>query len=267
MDIQSLLSGVALGKDTSGNFKPSIKGLAVRRPDGKFVVHDGQQMLDVSDLTLDGADNFIYRLPMQSVKQGDVIITSDSPFSVLFVQDVSDNGKLSGLDPHTNTVVEYIPPANLLNIHFFVKVVSLLDGLAGDMERDNLLPLLLLNNKSNDGLTTVLLMQALGGTSLDSKNLLPLLLLLGNKNDSNKTGDSLTTLLLLQTFGGKALDSNSMLLLLLLGDNKSDGLETLLLMQALEGNKNPLTGLLGHSSTSSDSDIEATALRKSYHKA
>lgn len=267
MDMQTLLGGVALGKDTSGNFKPSMKGLAVRRPDGKFYVHDGQQMLDVNDLTLDGADNYIYRLPVQSVKQGDLIITSDSPFSILYVQDVSKEGQLSGLNPYTNTVEQYIPPANLLNIHFFVKVVSLLDGLAGDRESDNLLPLLLLSNKSNDGLTPLLLMQALGGTSLESKNLLPLLLLLGNKNDSSKTGDSLTTLLLLQAFGGKALDSNNMLLLLLLGDNKSDGLETLLLMQALEGNKNPFTGLLGHSSTSSDSDSEATALRKSHHTA
>lgn len=40
MDLKSIFGGVLIGRDTSGNVKPSIKGLAVRVADGKFVARD-----------------------------------------------------------------------------------------------------------------------------------------------------------------------------------------------------------------------------------
>src|SRR6266487_2094120 len=216
MDFKSIFGGIAIGKDISGNFKLSFKGLAIRASDDKFVAKDGDQFLDVTDLTLDGTENFVYRLPVQNVNNGDVVIMSENPFTVMFVQNVDQDGTtISGYVPQTGTIESWFPTTNVLNVQFFVKVVSLLDGLGGD----------------NTG----------------ANNLLPLLLL-GKRGNGSNSDDSLTALLMLQAFGGKTLDGNNLLPLLLLSGSKGDGLETLLLMQGLGGGKNSLGNLLGNGS-------------------
>jgi hypothetical protein len=48
MNMQSLLGGIAIGKDSSGNFRPSLKGLAVRIEKNRFVGLDDGQLLDVT---------------------------------------------------------------------------------------------------------------------------------------------------------------------------------------------------------------------------
>src|SRR5262245_43015815 len=101
MNISSILNGIAIGKDTSGNFKLTPEGLAVRTtPSGKFVVSKGDQLLDVTDLTFDGGETFVYRLPVQrkDLKPGDIVITAENPLEVLFVRQVHQNGRLTGLD-------------------------------------------------------------------------------------------------------------------------------------------------------------------------
>ena len=212
MNIKSIFGGAAIGKDMSGNFKLSFKGLAVRTGDHNYVAKDGGHLIDVTDLTLDGTESFVYRLPVQSVECGDVIIMSETPFKVMFVQEVHEDGqKLLGSVAQTGTIESWSPATNLFNFQFFVKVVSLLDGFGGDISTNNLLPLLLL----------------------------------GDRGTGSKSDDSLTTLLMLQTLGGKALEGNSLLPLLLLTGNKSDGLETLLLLQGLGGDKNLLGNLVG----------------------
>jgi hypothetical protein len=135
MNLNSILNGVSIGKDTSGNFKLSLEGLAVRTSDGKFLAVKKDRLLDVSELTLDGADGFVYRLPVQKrdVERGDLIITSENPFSVVFVDGVENDGSVKGVDPGTHERVEYIPPTNVLvDVHLYVKVVSLLGGFAFD---------------------------------------------------------------------------------------------------------------------------------------
>jgi hypothetical protein len=197
MDLTSLLGGISIGRDTSGNFKPSIKGLAVRTPDGKYLVPDGDHTLDVTDLTLDNADSYVYRLPVQHATRGDLIITSENPLAVFLIQEETGGGHLKGLNLITNTLEEYVPPTNLLNMRFYIKVVSLLDGLGDGMNVQNLLPLLLLTGsngaKGNDGL---LLLLASSAGKLDSNNLLPLLLL------QDSSTDGLVALMLAQTLTG-----------------------------------------------------------------
>jgi len=119
MNVQSLFGGASIGKDVSGNFKVSLKGLAVRAtPEGKFVTKDGDHFLDVTDLTLDGTERFIYRLPVPSVEPGDVVVMSDTPFATMFVQHVAEDGTLEGYVPQTSTTERYVATVNLLNIQF-----------------------------------------------------------------------------------------------------------------------------------------------------
>ena len=62
MNLQSLFGNVTLGKDASGNLKQSLRGLAVRASaDGKFIARDGDQYVDVTELTIEGGENYVYQ--------------------------------------------------------------------------------------------------------------------------------------------------------------------------------------------------------------
>jgi hypothetical protein len=206
MDVKSLFGGVAIGKDTSGNLKPSFNRLAVKDWAGRFVSMDPdhETLIDNVNFVIDGADSYVYRIPVKEVNKGDVIIKSDNPFDALFVLE-QDNGQITGLNPLTKNRETYSPPHNLLlqGAQFFVKAISLVDAVGdGDFGR-NLLPLILLS----DGFGT--------GT--------------GNTGSSS----NLTSLILLQTLGGRAIDLNKLLPFLVLSDSKGDGAEKLLALQGL----------------------------------
>jgi hypothetical protein len=205
MNIQSIISSVAIGKDTSGNFKQSMYGLAVRSgPDGKFVARHEGELVDVTDLTFDGTENLVYRLPKKKLTpKKDIIIRSDNPFSVLFVDEVG-GGTVRGIDPATGEVQEYRPVTNLLNTHFFVAAVGPESLLGKDEGNDD--------------------------------NELLLLLLLGNQGTGVNTADPLTTLLLMRSLGSKEIDSKALMMLLLLrGGASGGGNDSLALMLALQG--------------------------------
>jgi hypothetical protein len=126
---QQLLGCIQIGKDTTNNFAWSLSGLAILRADGTYVAkdEDGEGLLDVTPLILAGVAPCVFRLPVETVGRGDLIVTSDCPFSVLFVLKVDDYaGRIRCLDPLCGEIVEYSRPASLF-FNFFVKVVSLYD--------------------------------------------------------------------------------------------------------------------------------------------
>jgi len=203
----SIFGGVSIGKDTSGYVIPSVKGLAVKVSEDRYVARENNQLVDVGGFIIDGGGKYVYRIPVRrdQVAAGDLLITSQDPFRALFVDAVEEDGTISGVDPSASVKVEYIRPDNLFNVKFFVKAISLIDGLGGG-GANNLLMLLALgddigslagggNGESEDGLTTLLLLQGLGGGAVDINNLLPLLLLRGSK------GNFVENLLLLRALG------------------------------------------------------------------
>jgi len=212
MDLKSLFGGVSIGRDASGNIKMSFAGdglaLAIRSVEGQFVTRDKEGLKNVTDLTLDAFEGAVLRLPVTTVKEGDVIVMSETPFTAAFIDEVSTGGKVR-VAKTDGTVTDFEPPANLLGQRFFIKATNLLESF-GD-----------------------------GG---DDKSLLFLMLLLG-KGEGGESSDSLLPLLLLmqQGQGGSSSQlSNPLLLVLLLRGGKGDNmLETLLLLQALGG------GILG----------------------
>jgi len=142
MDLKSMFGGVSIGREMSGNIKPSIKGLAVKVADGKFVARDGNGFFDVGGFVFDRGDKYVYRLPVNEgqVQAGDLLIMSDSPFQALFVEAVKD-GTIIALDPTSGSVVEYVPHTNMFGMKFFVKAVSLIENI-GSGAATGLLPLL-----------------------------------------------------------------------------------------------------------------------------
>ena len=173
---------IQIGSDTSGTFAMSFYGLAVIRPDGRAVVHVEGELLDVTLFLLSGINPGAYRIPAPTVYRGDLIVTSDSPLSLLYVLERTETG-VRGLDPFTGNIVHYTALLSPF-LDYFVRVQSVFgllfaetSGLEEEAEegerRDRgdrfpslLLPLLLLSsqgqNTSTSLFTLVLLMQALG---------------------------------------------------------------------------------------------------------
>lgn len=225
----SIFGGVAIGKDTSGNLKLSVRGLAAQNPNTHRFILVGttggeKGPIDVTELILPSADKYIYRLPVtaDNVMQGDIIVKSDSPFNVIFVDKVDDGGRaVHGVELITSDRVVYLPPATFFGPRLFVKAVSIFDlfglhhpgtGTSGTaagtpMGIDpNFLFLLTMGDtgstsvgsgggsgSKNDPLAELLLLQSLAGNRADLSRLIPLLLLRG------QGGDSLETILLLQS--------------------------------------------------------------------
>jgi len=214
MNLQSIFGSVAIGKDTSGNFKQSIYGIAVKNAEGKFIARHSREkghrrsegggdeeenspdFMDVTDLTLDATEGLFYRMPvkMEDLKPNDIIIRSDNPFSVLFVEEVRSDS-VRGFDPSSNQMQTYKPLANMLDIKFLIRIVGP-GNLLDDNDSNELLPLLLAGNQGaggqNDSLSSLLLLKALGSGKTDDK-MLRTLMLLGNNNNA---GNNLLPLLL-----------------------------------------------------------------------
>src|SRR5438874_415995 len=88
----SLYCDIPIGKDVTGNFALSYKGIAVQSECGRRysafrVEEDGVKIYDVTGLTLPGCEGFIYRVPVnaEKVRPHDLLLISECPFQVIFV--------------------------------------------------------------------------------------------------------------------------------------------------------------------------------------
>jgi hypothetical protein len=128
---------VYIGPDVSGAFAMSLYGLAVIRPDGCAVVHRDEGLLDVTLFLLPGlnlgpgVNSGVLRIPVAEVKRGELIVTSDCPFSLLYVLEQNE-ARVRGLDPFTGNIVQYTAPLNLF-FNYFVRVQSLFGSLFAEM--------------------------------------------------------------------------------------------------------------------------------------
>jgi hypothetical protein len=205
MDLKSLVGGVSIGRDTSGNIKVSFVGdrpaLAIRSAGGDFFVREKNGLRNVTDLTVDALEGMVLRLPVSSVQEGDIVILSENPFTAAFVDEVGTSGQVR-VAKTDGSVTDFDPPANLLGQRFYVKATNLMESLGGGEGDKNLLLLMLLLGKGDGGTQTdnllpfLLMQQGQGGSGPLGNPLLLALLLRGDK------GDSLQTLMLMQMFGG-----------------------------------------------------------------
>lgn len=216
--------GAQIGKDTTSNFTWSFNGLAVRTLDNRFVVPqfegDTASLIDVTCLTI-AMDPCVWRLPVafESVQRGQLLVRSDAPFSLLFVErvDLKDR-RIHGIDPMSDQVVNILVPEKSLEVpSFLVRVVSLFDAFDGDGldlgsaggGLSGMLPLLLCfgglgggGAAAGTGISNNLLLALLLSKGGDLGSLVPLLLL----SSGGQTNSSLQTLLLASAFsGGKGI--------------------------------------------------------------
>ncbi|HEY7889574.1 MAG TPA: hypothetical protein VIC29_15230 [Steroidobacteraceae bacterium] len=110
------LGGIQLGFDATNNFAVAApSGLAICRGDGTCVAidADADALIDVTPMVIPGVSPCVVRLPVQleSVRRGDLLVTSDSPFSALFVLKAPEGAsRIRCLDPFSDEIVTYAPP-------------------------------------------------------------------------------------------------------------------------------------------------------------
>jgi hypothetical protein len=244
----SILGGVAIGKDTSGNLRLSIRGLAARNPHTqRFILvgtadGDKPEPIDVTELILPGAERFIFRLPVaaDAVKKGDIIVKSDSPFNVIFVNEVVGEGRaLSGVELISSDEVVYLPPATSFGLRLFVKAVSIFDLFGSHHSPDGKArhhggtppwidpSILLLQLLDTAGTTTA------GTTTAGTATPDPTAAASAPAAPAPRN-DLLTELLLFQSLSGDKNELSRLLPLLLLRGQGGNSLETILLLQSLQ---------------------------------
>ena len=174
--------------------------IAIRRKDGSYVVYDEEQGQLVNQLSLvldmDIVNKFIYLVPTQSVKKGDIIKMKQTYYYVI----AEDNTKLKAINLSTGTNSSLTTEINIItNKTVYKKVTNLMEGGAfgGGATGFNPMMLMLLGDKEMD-LATLMLMQGMTGTNNNAfGNMNPMMLL------ALKDGKSdLSNLLMLQAFSG-----------------------------------------------------------------
>src|SRR5580700_11075978 len=263
LDIQSLI-GIGLGKDTSNAFAMSAFGLAVRRPDGRYVAKDPAGDGWVDTVATFNFDPYVFRIPVSTIEKGNLVVNMDSPLDVMYVLETPKDSEARVLNLDSE-IVTHTPTRNaLFGAPLYVRVLSIFDfsgaGLLGGRGRGRepaltaLLPFLLCCQKT-DGTTTngnggmdiatiLLLSQSMrgGGRSTEVGALLPFLLL-GNCGNNN---NALLPLLLMEGgLGGLGKGDMSSVLLLLAMSQGSCGvgnnnlIEAMLLMQGMGDKRSP----------------------------
>jgi hypothetical protein len=141
----SVYCDTTIGKDTSGSFTLSYKGVAVRTDCNRYVTFrrekDQVRLYDVTGLTLPGCDALIYRVPVteQHVRPGDLLVISDCPLQILFVTEIIGE-RVRGYNS-SGEEITFIAPKRLGDCARYIRIVSVLDTCGaqpGDLEEDDI---------------------------------------------------------------------------------------------------------------------------------
>lgn len=141
----SVYCDVPIGKDTSGNFTLSYKGVAVRTDCNRYVAfrrEEGQTRLyDVTGLTLPGCDALIYRVPVseRNVRPGDLLLISDCPFQALHVTEIQGE-RVRGLSS-SGEEITFVAPRRLGDCARYIRIISVLDTCGarpGELEEEDI---------------------------------------------------------------------------------------------------------------------------------
>ena len=205
---------VPIGKDTTGNFTLSYKGVAVRSDCNRFIAFrssltkekvdelkkakkpeehcltkkvDPPKLYDVTGLTLPGCDALIYRVPVRPsyVCAGQLILVSDCPFQVLYVTEAPPNDDYARVRGFTASGEEitYIAPTRLGDCAQFIRIFTVFDACgisAEDMNEDQIafIAALLCCQPRNAGFGAEIMSSTLAQSMLGVTGKLPLLLAL-----------------------------------------------------------------------------------------
>src|SRR5262249_30353339 len=137
------------GKDTTGNFKQTLIGIAVKGADSFFnIIHDGGRIEKLTDVFgIPGADDYIFRIPvlLEDLRKDDLLVLDDDnqggKFKCLLYEGKGDKGGITGW-VQDGTLVTQALPDTIFGVPVYAKVVGLLDGLLDKKEIAGITPIL-----------------------------------------------------------------------------------------------------------------------------
>lgn len=159
-----------ISKDT--NIASTLLGVAVKGSAGGWRIYDKDKksITDVGDFK--PGEFPVYVVPAKTLKVGDLVKRDGS---YLYVTELVKDGGVKGVAVDTGIVEEIVPVQNLLGMSLYTKVVSIMDGVMDD---------------DADMTKLMMLSACAGGKAGDMNQMLPLLLLKGDKKADGEEGGS-----------------------------------------------------------------------------
>lgn len=187
----------------TSDVRMSIYGLAVKNASGTYVAYDkaNKNIMDVDIFNFEGS-KFLYKMPVaiKSIKAGDIVIHARKP---MFVLNVNNDNTLRVVDPIGGEKKDVLLTKSPFGFDFATKVVNFLDSMGvnatpatednpfgnmwmlallgdGKMDKDTLLPLMLMNQ--NGGNINPMMAFALMGDKGGNNDFLTMFALSGMMN-------------------------------------------------------------------------------------
>lgn len=159
----------------------SMHGIAFKDKDGGYFTYQSNgTSLDVTGMTID-APLFIMPVALTDLKAGDII---EHKGDFMVVLEGNKYG-IKVINPLFGEVVTRIPEVNIFGFNYVSKVINYFEGFNPNSSNPfgNLLPLMLLNDKSNDDVSGLLMMSMMGGNIDFASNPMMMYMLMSDKKD------------------------------------------------------------------------------------
>ena len=190
--MDNLFENLGFGKLRDYRFKLSVNGIAVKQPNGKYVVYnkENNEFVDVTNTLLDIKDA-LFLLPAVDVEAGDTVLHEGKAY---YIVSVGNEIKAVSYEDCTQTVL--IPKSTMFGIKYFQKVFSMFgDNFAanGDLFSNPMMLMALMDGGSND-LTQLMLLNSLNKGELGNNPMALAMLLKGDKGNDNLSAIALMSI-------------------------------------------------------------------------
>ena len=190
--MDSLFENLGFGKLRDYRFKLSVNGIAVKQPNGKYVVYnkENNEFVDVTNTLLDIKDA-LFLLPAVDVEAGDTVLHEGKAYYI-----VSAGNEIKAVSYEDCTQTVLIPKSTMFGIKYFQKVFSMFgDNFAtnGDLFSNPMMLMALMNGGSSD-LTQLMLLNSLNKGELGNNPMALAMLLKGDKGNDNLSAIALMSI-------------------------------------------------------------------------
>lgn len=181
---ETLLDSYMPEKVANGEIALTYAGkIAVRRKDGSYVIYNKEANKIENQLNLvinsDVISKFIYLMPTQKVVAGDIVKIKETYYYVVS----EDSNKLKAINLSTGTNSSLTTEINIITgTTTYKKVVNLIENGFGSTDNSTMNPMMLLAMGGDMDMSTLMLMQSMGGNS----NGFNPMMLLALKDSGNK---------------------------------------------------------------------------------
>ena len=177
----NIFKNVRFGTLDTDTLAYSMHGIAFKDKDGGYFTYQSNgTSLDVTGMTID-APLFIMPVALTDLKAGDII---EHKGDFMVVLEGNKYG-IKVINPLFGEVVTRIPEVNIFGFNYVSKVINYFEGFNPNSSNPfgNLLPLMLLNDKSNDDVSSLLMMSMMGGNMDFANNPMMMYMLMSDKKD------------------------------------------------------------------------------------